>query len=840
MPSPIEKLQKFFKLEAERGYDNRAVVGGLDKILPSWNKEAQALQLDAALIDVVVRHLNGYQDLDPAGRAVSLNTLLEILDQAPKPAADLTQPSDQKPDNPSRPPQNQINHQKPVVRDQNNQNIQRMPQANAANHTPRSARPNFNDKQPASLGLKAPLTVLPNIGPHNAQAFQNQGVNTLGDLLFYFPRRYDDYSHLKPIRDLKFGEVVTVIGMISSIDSRQIHNGKRQVTEAVITDSTGFLRITWFNQPWLSRQIHKDMQIVVSGKIEMYLGRLVMNSPDWEPADQERLHTNRIVPVYPLNAQLKQGNVRRLLFNTVSYWAPRMTDPLPLPLRQSAELVDFTTALQQIHFPDTVESLAAARDRLAFDEILYLQLGVLRQKLSWQSAAAQVIQLEDQWFEERISALPFQLTNAQHNALTDIRRDLASGKPMNRLIQGDVGSGKTIVAALTIAALASTGAQSALMAPTSILAEQHHKSLLNALVSKETDQGLQTSQIRLLTSSTPENEKESIRQAAANGEILLLVGTTALIEETVQFKDLQLVIVDEQHRFGVEQRATLRGKGTNPHLLVMTATPIPRSLALTVYGDLDLTVMDELPAGRQPIETHIMRPLERERVYKVIRKQIKEGHQAFIIYPLVEQGERDDSIAAVEESERLQREVFPDLRVALLHGRMKAEEKDAIMIAFRAGEFDVLVSTSVIEVGVDVPNATVMVIEGANRFGLAQLHQFRGRVGRGSASSYCFLIPDHEDAVENERLLVMAETNDGFVLAEKDLEQRGPGDFLGTRQSGYADLRLASLMNVRLIEKARHYAEQIFASDPSLSLPEHAEINKAVAHFWSTIKGDIS
>jgi ATP-dependent DNA helicase RecG len=432
----------------------------------------------------------------------------------------------------------------------------------------------------------------------------------------------------------------------------------------------------------------------------------------------------------------------------------------------------------------------------------------------------------------------------QKRAVDDICVDLGSGRPMNRLIQGDVGSGKTVVAALAAMMVVRSGvtspqgAQVAIMAPTSILAEQHFKSFSKLMIAET---GLAEGQVRLLTGDTNAGERESIQEGLASGEIKVLIGTHALIEEPVTFKDLQLTVIDEQHRFGVDQRAALRSKGTNPHLLVMTATPIPRSLALTLYGDLDLSVMDEMPAGREPVSTHVLTPQERERGYSLIRSQIEAGHQAFIVYPLIEESEKLETLkAAVDDHERLSKEIFPTLKLGLLHGKMKPDEKDRIMAAFRDREYDILVSTTVIEVGVDVPNATVMLIEGANRFGLAQLHQLRGRVGRGGGESFCLLVPDQADASENERLQAMAETNDGFKLAELDLKQRGPGEFLGTRQSGYATtLKMASLTDVALIEKARGHAQKMFEIDAELKAPEHALLAEALNRFWGT-KGDVS
>jgi len=608
--------------------------------------------------------------------------------------------------------------------------------------------------------------------------------------------------------------------------------------EAAINAAAGGLRITWFNQPWLANRLKVGEAISVSGVVQQYLGRLVMNNPDWEPVEAENLSTNRIVPVYPLTANVTQKWLRRLVHQVVTYWAPKLTDHLPDSIRRSAGLIDLSTALLQVHRPETQDQLHAARQRLAFDEIFFLQMGVQRQKRDWKVGTARVFEVLDDWLAARLAVLPFTLTEAQRRAVAEVRSDLKSGTPMNRLLQGDVGSGKTVVAALASAIVARSGAQSAIMAPTSILADQHYRSFVSLLAGEET---LQPEAIRLLIGDTPEREKEAIRAGLASGEIKILIGTHALLEGPITFSDLQFVVIDEQHRFGVEQRASLRSKGTSPHLLVMTATPIPRSLALTVYGDLDLSVMDEMPAGRQSTETHVLFPTERERAYSLIRGQIASGHQAFIVYPLVEESEKSELLAATEEHERLQKEIFPDLRLGLLHGRMRPEEKDAVMLAFRACQYDLLVSTTVVEVGVDIPNATVMLVEGANHFGLAQLHQLRGRVGRGETQSFCLLIPDHDDAMENERLAAMAETNDGFVLAELDLKQRGPGEFLGTRQAGYASsLRMASLSDIAMIEKARLQAQGLFERDPDLKEPEHQLLAEALQRFWSGGKGDVS
>jgi ATP-dependent DNA helicase RecG len=837
MRPSLEKLKKFIHLEAQHNYDNHSVIGGFERMVEPWLAEAQVDTLPADLISAVQGRLRDYATLSPKSR---YETLLGLWSRIQHETSETLPPL---PLPVEAPPKSA--EASPV----------RHPSTSYSRKTSHTSTPSTGDvgstsepsAQPAALS--ASTTVLPGVGPKHAQTLARLGLKTLGDMLYNFPRRYDDYTQLKPINRLNYGDDVTVIGTIALVSTRSVRGGRFQITELILTDGTGSLRITWFNQPWIGRRLLKGTQIVLSGKIDQYLGRSTMNNPEWEPLEQENLHTNRIVPVYPLTAKITQRWLRRLMYEVVTYWAPRVADPLPESVRQSAQLMDLPTALFQAHFPSTEEQLRSARHRLAYDEILLLQLGVLSQKRNWQNRTARIYDIPDDWLQAQIERLPFQLTSAQYTALHDVRADLASGRPMNRLLQGDVGSGKTVIAALGIAMLTRHSAQSALLAPTSILAEQHYKSMLSLLTGNgvladhgddENSYPLRAEQVRLLIGSTSESEKAEIRDGLSNGSIKLVVGTHALLEEPVVFADLQLAVIDEQHRFGVDQRAILRSKGENPHLLVMTATPIPRSLALTVYGDLDLSVMDEMPPGRQPVVTQVFYPRERERAYVFIRSQIDQGHQCFIIYPLVEESETTEALAAVEEQTRLQRDVFPNHSVGLLHGRMKPDEKDDTMERFYQGEIQILVSTSVVEVGVDVPNATVMLIEGANRFGLSQLHQFRGRVGRSQYQSYCILIPDTPDAAENERLAAMVETNNGFVLAQRDLEQRGPGEFLGTRQSGYSELRMANLTDVHLIEQARRTAQELFDADPDLKAPEHQLLSQSMKQFWSLGQGDIS
>ncbi len=842
MQPSLDKLQKFLKLETERGYDNRAIVGGLNKILGTWETEARVEKVPESIIQAVTSFLTGYHALSPEERAQGITQLRQQLGFRRESPKQRLSPRPRSPQEVSR-VQEQLSQGNPgngiapgAARPSSGDERR--------SHTPsRNLRKVIDNEVQQGLGLNAPLTVITGIGPKHAQTLETIGLRTLGDLLYYFPRRYDDYSQLKPINNLFYGEEVTVIGTVQSISTRPIRGGASSIVEAVISDGTGALRLTWFNQPWLANRMQEGMPISVSGRIDQYLGRIMMTSPAWEPLDQELLHTNRIIPIYPLTARITQNWLRRIIDHTVRYWAPRVPDYLPESIRQSAGLLDLPTALMQVHRPDSQEQLNKARERLAYDEIFLLQLGVMRQKRTWKEATARVFEIPPEWLADQIKRLPFSLTGAQEHAIEDICKDLASGQPMNRLLQGDVGSGKTVVAAMGVAAVVRSGSQAAIMAPTSILAEQHYRNLVGLFCPTPENPDpciLQPEQVRLLIGDTPDGEKLSIRQSLEDGSIKVIVGTHALIEDSVNFQDLQLVVVDEQHRFGVEQRAALRLKGSNPHLLVMTATPIPRSLALTVYGDLDLSVMDEMPAGRQAIETHVVFPQERERAYSLIRSQVAQGHQAFIIYPLVEQGEKEESKAAVEEHARLQTQVFPNLHLGLLHGRMKPEEKEQVMTQFRDNGYHVLISTSVVEVGVDIPNATVMLIEGANRFGLAQLHQFRGRVGRGEAKSFCLLVPETASSAENERLSAMVETNDGFILAQRDLEQRGPGEFLGTRQSGYAELQMATLTDVRLIEKARLQAQAIFENDPTLSSQDYSLLRESLRRFWGGGRGDIS
>ncbi len=838
MPTAFEKLEKFLRLEKSQGFHNRAVIGGFDGFAEFWRNEALRETQDPSKI-IQIHEMSdlllGYAEADPAGRSKAVDQLLAKLAQEPQERQepeDRLEPEDTTPRQPPLQKPGSVPQAKPV------------PAPEPPATPPPSAEPAAAPAERPSTGLDAPVTTLPGVSTAYTARLRRLGIETVGDLLYHFPHRYDDYSSLKPIDQLEYGDETTVIGTIWETGSRKTRGGKQIIT-SVVADASGTIEAVWFNQPYLVRQLRAGRRIVLSGKVDEYLGRLRFQSPVWEPLERELIHTARLVPIYPLTRGVTSRWLRRLLKRVVDHWTPRLRDFLPEAVRQRAKLSLLSEAIRQIHFPDSEEAAKEARRRLSFDEFFFIQLGMLRQRQEWQSQAARPVGTDPALLDAFVSSLPYELTAAQRRCVDQILSDMAQPRPMSRLLQGDVGSGKTVVATAGMLMAVAAGRQAALMAPTEILAEQHYQTITTALADP-TVLGLDRPiTVVLLTGGLRRVERKEVYTALASGEADIVVGTHALIQKHVTFRDLALAVVDEQHRFGVEQRGTLRDKGDSPHLLVMSATPIPRSLALTVYGDLDLSVIDELPPGRDEIETRWLLPRERERAYAFLRSQIEAGRQAFVLYPLVEESDKVEARAAVEEYERLQRDVFPDLNLGLMHGRLKSKEKDAIMASLREGEIDILVSTSVIEVGIDVPNATVMLVEGADRFGLAQLHQFRGRVGRGEHRSYCLLLSDAvspEDPQTRttwERLRAIENTQDGFVLAEKDLELRGPGDFIGVRQSGLPALRLASLSNVAILEQARAEAQAVFREDPSLSKSEHALLREQVSRFWQKA-GDLS
>ena len=658
--------------------------------------------------------------------------------------------------------------------------------------------------------LDTNFRAIPGVGERRAKLLAKLGIRTLSDLIFYFPRTYEDRREVRRIRDLVPGESACVRAMVAAPPTLSRVRRGMELVKVRAVDRSGVLDLTFFNQSYRKSSLREGATYTFYGRAEGNLLRKTMVNPLVEPGEGGLL-TGRIVPVYHLTAGISQTTLIRDIRHALTACLHQVEDCLPEALRRRLDLCDAVTACRQIHFPDSEADLTAARRRLVFEELFLLSIGL--RGLRDRREGLRVPPMAPVDLGPFLEALPFPLTAAQDRVIREILGDLTSDRPMNRLCQGDVGSGKTMVAAAAVYCAARNGRQAALMVPTELLAEQHYRSLGPLL------EGLGI-RCALLTGATPAAVRRSVLAQLAGGEIALAIGTHALFSAGVTYRDLGLVITDEQHRFGVAQRAALAGKGHAPHLLVMSATPIPRTLALILYGDLDVSVIDQLPPGRRPVETFAVDSRYHQRIYAFLRKQIAGGRQAYIICPMVEGGDElpDERKAVTEYAAYLREQVFPDLRVAAVHGRMKPREKDAAMAAFAAGGADILVSTTVVEVGVDVPNASVIVVENAERFGLSQLHQLRGRVGRGQHQSYCILISDSRSQETRARLQVMTRTTDGFRIAEEDLRLRGPGDFFGQRQHGLPALKLADLScDLQLLTEAQGEAEALLRSDPGLA-----------------------
>lgn len=718
---------------------------------------------------------------------------------------------------------------------------QEMGKLNSALGERRAGRPS-RARQPRSpvpvpaLPVDAAISRLPRVGPKVAEKLEKLRVVTIEDALRLIPRRHIDYSNLAKIGNpLGLHGDVTIGGEV--VEIREQHGGRPRVN-ARIYDGTGTMRIVWFNT-FVAKQIVPGERIYVSGRIQGGYSGLEMVSPEWEKADGPNLSTGRLIPVYPATQGLAQKSLRSITRAALDATRTKLVDWLV----EAKPFIDpdvwdllpaLDLAYEHLHYPNSLDEFTTARHRLSFENLLLLQLGLVKRKHTQKAAEGQPLAVDGAIIHQFRTVVPFTLTHAQDNALAEILRDLRQPEPMTRLLQGDVGSGKTVVAAIAALVAKSNGKQTAIMAPTEILAEQHFRSFTNLFADLPEDT---RPTVAMLTGSTRAAARRALAEPLASGAIDILVGTHALIQDDIEFHALALAIIDEQHRFGVRQRATLAAKagGRPPHALSMTATPIPRTLNMVLAGDLDVSVINELPPGRIPIETRRFIGNQRGDAYRIVRGEVEAGHQAFVICPLVEESELIDARSAVEESARLQRDIFPDLRVDVVHGRMAAKKKDEVMTSFRNGEFDILVSTSVIEVGIDIPNATVMMVEGADRFGLSQLHQFRGRVGRGGAKSYCLLLVEDVSGDGEARLQTMVATNDGFVLAERDLELRGPGDFIGTRQSGLPELGwLEQGFDTRLLTAARVAAERIIEADPDVSMTRFPRLKPRLQHFWAT------
>ena len=685
------------------------------------------------------------------------------------------------------------------------------------------------------MNLTTPIENIAGIGPVFKKKLKKLGIKTIYDLVFHFPRRYEDFSNLIPISKVKINEVCTVQGRVIGIETSRSWKKRMYITEAIIEDKTGAIKVVWFNQPYLTRILKPDDKVFLSGKIVISKNGAHLSNPIYEKGDLslDPIHTGRLIPVYPETAGLSSRWIRYILKPLLTRLGDNIEETLPQEILKKHKLMPIKQALWEVHFPSSLELSQKAQERFSFEELFYIELFVLRERnrLSQEKAVALPIKLDK--IQDFVKSLSFKLTDAQKKSCWQILKDLEMPKPMNRLLEGDVGSGKTVVAAMAALNTLKHNYQTALMAPTEILSKQHFQEVARLLSDFKVNIGLLTGKQDQFRSKKLKNQVIEISRAkllekTLKGEIDILIGTHALIQDKVKFGKLGLVILDEQHRFGVEHRARLSKQGgLIPHFLSMTATPIPRTLALTIYGDLDLSLIDELPKGRKKIITKIIKPKERNETYQFIKKEVKKGRQIFVICPRIEKNDDNEKLseaklswakvkAVKDEYEKLSKHIFPDLKVGILHGKMTPKEKETIMRNFKNKKTDILVSTSVVEVGIDVPNASVMMIEGAERFGLAQLHQFRGRVGRGKHQSYCLLFSDSFSQKTYQRLRALIASEDGFALAEKDLEIRGPGDFSGTRQWGIPDLMMSSLKDISLVEKTRESAKEILIRDPQL------------------------
>ncbi len=678
------------------------------------------------------------------------------------------------------------------------------------------------------ISIDSPVQYVKGVGPKRAAVLNKSGIHTVEDLLYHFPRRYLDRSRVQRIGSLRTGQDVTVIAQIQSAQTLQ---GRRKRYSVLVGDGTGFMHCLWFQGiSYISKVFKGGETVAFSGKVAFYKGPQLVH-PEFDiisdPEDPDTIHTGGIIPMYPSTESLSRAGLdsrgfRRILHDLVTLSFPSIEETLSESILKRLSLPDLFQSLKNIHFPQSWPLFDKVQYRLKFEELFYIQLflRLQRQKRKIEKKGIAFNHVGEQT-RNLVDKLPFELTDAQKRVLREIHTDMKSNKPMNRLLQGDVGSGKTVIACILMMIAVENGYQTALMAPTEILAEQHYLTVHKWLESLGAKVGM-------LKGSQSAAEKKAVYEKLQTGEINIVVGTHALIQDKVEFDKLGFVVVDEQHRFGVLQRANLMRKGVSPDVLVMTATPIPRTLALTLYGDLDVSILNELPKGRQPIRTVWRAENKRDAVYEFIRDEIQKGRQVYIVYPLVEESEKMDLAAATEGHAHLLQNVFPELHVGLLHGRMKAEEKESVMQAFKSGEIHILVSTTVIEVGVDVPNASMMLIENAERFGLTQLHQLRGRIGRGTHKSTCVLLAQYPISDDGKkRLKTMTETQDGFKISEVDLEIRGPGELFGTRQSGLLNLKIANLAtDFEILQKARDEADRIVEDDPVLSKSENESIGR--------------
>lgn len=682
--------------------------------------------------------------------------------------------------------------------------------------------------------LSTDIQYVKGVGQVRAKAMNRLGINTLGDLITFYPRDYDDRRKLKRISELEPGETVCVSAIVASSPVLSHVRKGLDLVKFKVVDETGQLNITFFNQSYIKNSFQTGESYIFYGKITGSKNKPEMTNPSFESEDKSGNTMLRIMPVYRLTSGLNQKAMANAVRQGLDTCTDRIVDVVPNNIREEYSLASAAFAFENIHFPKDIKELQIAREKLIFEEFYTLACALGRMKKGRIKVSG--LKLKPQDVNELYEVLPFELTNAQKRAISDAFSDMTSGKsPMSRLIQGDVGSGKTVVAAACCWLCAKSGLQSAVMAPTEILAHQHFETFSELL----RPFGLK---VELLTGSMTAKQKREVKERLSSGEIDIIVGTHALLSDNVEFSNLGLAVADEQHRFGVQQRAALAKKGAPPHVLVMSATPIPRTLALIIYGELDVSVIDELPPGRQKVDTFAVKEDMRQRIYAFIRKHVSEGRQAYIVCPMVEEGELPENVKSAEKhAKHLQSDIFPDLRVGLIHGKMKAKDKDAVMATFAAGNIDILVSTTVIEVGVDVPNSVLMIVENAERFGLSQLHQLRGRVGRGKHKSYCILFNSDGNETSAERLNVMCRTNNGFEISEADLKLRGPGDFFGSRQHGLPEMKIANFASdMNVLTAASKAAEKTLALDPELSMPEHRNLANRIRNVFEKYSDTIN
>jgi len=708
------------------------------------------------------------------------------------------------------------------------------------------------------ISLASQIDNITGIGPISQKKLKRLRIKTVNQLIFHFPLRYEDFSNTLTISKLKINEVCTISGKVLEINSQRTWKRHLFITYAIIEDKTGAVKAVWFNKPYLAKTLKKGDNVFISGKVIITKNEVCFQNPSYEKRDNDEdlTHTGRLVPIYPETAGLNSRWFRYVLKPILTELKHKIPETIPESILKENNLLAIEDALWQIHFPDSLELAKEAQKRFSFEELFFIELFVIRERAKLAKEKAPAFEMRVDLIKRFVNLLPFKLTDAQRKTSYQILKDLEKPRPMNRLLEGDVGSGKTLVAAIAALNIAKQGYQIAFMAPTEILAKQHFAGVSKLLENFNLNVGLLTGKQDQFLSKKLKNQvieisRKKLLEKTLSGDINILIGTHALIQEKVKFGKLALVILDEQHRFGVEQRAKLiknhhlksniqPAKRIIPHLLSMTATPIPRTLALTIYGDLDLSLLDELPKGRKKIITKIITPEQRKETYGFIKKEVKKGRQVFVICPKIEHKEKEEKSsvwsevkAVKEEHKKLSEEIFPDFNVSMIHGKMKTIEKEKIMKDMKNKKIDILVSTSVIEVGIDISNATVMMIEGAERFGLAQLHQFRGRVGRAKYQSYCFLFTTSPDQLNRKRLKAIAESEDGFKLAEKDLEIRGPGSFIGTRQWGIPDLMMNSLTDIKLVERTREAAKNILLEDPNLK--KYPLIEKRLEKFRANI-----